>query len=57
MYDAVLLINDYSLKSTRCEERSSSRIPPNPNKTSAIARHAPTQYSSDIRSTLENIKN
>ena len=46
-----------SLKSTRGEECSSLRIPPNLNKTSAIARHAPTQYSSDTRSTLENIKN
>ena len=36
-----------SLRFTRCEERSSSRIPPDPNETSAMARHAPTQYSSD----------
>ena len=46
-----------SLRSTRCEERSSSRIPPDPNETSAMARHAPTQYSSDTGSTLENVKN
>jgi hypothetical protein len=37
----------YSLRSTRCEECSSSRIPPDPNETSAMARHTPTQYSSD----------
>ena len=36
-----------SLRSTCCEERSSSRIPPDPNETSAMARHTPTQYSSD----------
>jgi hypothetical protein len=41
-----------SLRSTRCEERSYSRIPPDPNKTSAMARHTPTQYSSD-----NNLKN
>ena len=41
----------FSLRSTRYEERSSSRIPPDPNETSAIARHAPTQYSSDTGST------
>ena len=58
MYYAVLLVDILdSLRSTRCEERSSSRIPPDPNETSAIARHTPTQYSSDTKSTLKNIKN
>ena len=37
-----------SLRSTRCKECSSSRISPNPNETSAMATHAPMQYSSDI---------
>ena len=37
-----------SLRSTCCEECNSLRIPPDPNETSAMARHAPTQYSSDI---------
>ena len=37
-----------SLRSMRCEEYNSSRIPPDPNETSAMARHAPMQYSSDI---------
>ena len=46
-----------SLKSTCCEECSSLYIPPDPNKTSAMARYAPTQYFSDTGSTLENIKN
>ena len=46
-----------SLKSIYCEECSSSRIPPDPNETSTMARHAPTQYSSDTGSTLKNIKN
>ena len=36
-----------SLKSMCCEECSSSRIPPDPNETSAMARHTPTQYYSD----------
>ena len=48
MYYAVLLVDCFdSLRSTRCEELRSSRIPPDPNETSAMARHAPTQYSSD----------
>ena len=46
-----------SLRSMCCEECSSSRIPPDPNETSAMAKHAPTQYSSDTGSTLENVKN
>ena len=46
-----------SLRSTCCEEYSSLYIPPDPNKTSTMARHAPTQYYSDTGSTLENIKN
>ena len=36
-----------SLRSTYCEECNSSRIPPDPNETSAMARYAPMQYSSD----------
>jgi hypothetical protein len=36
-----------SLRSIRCEERSSSRIPPDPNETSVSARYTPTQYFSD----------
>ena len=35
------------LKSTRCKECSSLRIPPDLNKTSIMARHAPMQYYSD----------
>ena len=46
-----------SLKSMRCKECNSLHIPPNLNETSAMARYAPTQYSSDTGSTLENIKN
>ena len=41
-----------SLRSICCEEYSSSRIPPDPNETSAMARHAPTQYSSDTNKGL-----
>ena len=47
MYYAVLLVDIDSLRSTRCEELRSSRIPPDPNETSAMARHTPMQYSSD----------
>ena len=50
MYYAVLLVDIDSLRSTRREECNSSRTPPDPNETSAIARHAPTQYFSDIYS-------
>ena len=32
----------YSLRSICCKEYSFLYIPPNPNETSAIARHAPT---------------
>ena len=46
-----------SLRSIYCEECSSLYIPPDPNKTSAMARHTPMQYSSDTGSTLENVKN
>ena len=46
-----------SLRFTCCEECNSLYIPPDPNKTSIMAKHAPMQYSSDTRSTLENIKN
>ena len=44
-----------SLRSIYCKECSSLCIPPDPNETSAMARHAPTQYSSDTGSTLENV--
>ena len=46
-----------SLKSIYCKKYNSLYIPPNPNKTSTMARYAPTQYSSDTGSTLKNIKN
>ena len=46
-----------SLKSIYYKECSSLHIPPDLNETSAMARHTPTQYFSDTRSTLENIKN
>ena len=44
MYYAVLLVDINSLRSTRCEERSSSHIPPDLNETSIRARDTPTQY-------------
>ena len=48
-----------SPKSIRCEEYSFLHIPPDPNETSTMARHAPTQYSSDreINGLLHSIPN
>ena len=45
-----------SLRSTYCEEYNSLYIPPDLNKTSTIAKHAPTQYSSNTGSTLKKYK-
>ena len=44
-------------KSTRCEERSFSRIPLDPNETSVRARDAPTQYILAIIGINKELKN
>ena len=46
-----------SLKSTCYKEYNFLYIPPNPNKTSIIANCSNITYSSNTKSTLENIKN
>ena len=46
----------YSLRSMCCEECSSLYIPPDLNKTSAMARYTPTQYSSDNKTSAKRLK-